>query len=128
MFEIYNDFLHSVPEQPELAEKFEKHCMGDDGAKEMFRCLRRQVDTPFNTIIHGELWEKNMLFRQTEVDTAPQCLVLDWKNAKIASATKDVAFLLLSSTTNRLRTECLMEILQHYHATFLSTLAGLDPD
>jgi len=128
MFEIYAAFLGAVPGQADTRDKFLRHCLGGDGVEEMFRCLRRQVDTPFNTIIHGELWEKNMLFRQTEVDTAPQCLVLDWKNAKIASATKDVAFLLLSSTTNRLRTECLMEILQHYHATFLSTLASLDPD
>jgi len=131
MFEIYNDFLHSVPEQPELAEKFEKHCMGDDGAKEMFSCLRRQVDTPFNTIIHGELWEKNMLFRDTEdnhFQSDLECVVLDWKNAKIASATKDIAFLLLSSTTNQLRKKYLDEILRRYYSTFCQTLAGLNAD
>jgi len=131
MFEIYNAFLHSVPGQPDLAEKFEKHCMGDDGAKEMFSCLRRQVDTPFNTVIHGELWEKNMLFRDDEdenLQSTLECVVLDWKNAKIASATKDIAFLLLSSTTNQLRKKHLDEILQRYYSRFCATLQMLNAD
>ena len=74
----------------------------------MFTCLRRQIDSPFNSIIHGELWEKNMLFGAAttkEGDEELQSIILDWKNAKIASATKDLAFLLLSSTTNQLRQE-----------------------
>jgi len=131
MFETYDDFLNSVPGQQDLAEKFEKNCMGDDGAKEMFSCLRRQVDTPFNTIIHGELWEKNMLFKDSEDEhfqSALECVVLDWKNAKIASATKDIAFLLLSSTTNHLRKEYLDDILRRYYSIFCETLAILNAD
>jgi len=131
MFDIYNDFLQSVPDQQDLAEKFEKHCMGDEGAKEMFSCLRRQVDTPFNTIVHGELWEKNMLFRDSEDEhfkSTLECVVLDWKNAKIASATKDLAFLLLSSTTNQLRKESLDLILRQYYTTFCETLEILNAD
>jgi len=131
LFEIYDDFLNSVPGQQELAGKFEKHCMGEDGAKEMFSCLRRQVDTPFNTIIHGELWEKNMLFRDSEDEhfkSTLECVVLDWKNAKIASATKDIAFLLLSSTTNQLRKQYLDVILRKYYSTFCETLGILNAD
>jgi len=131
MFQIYHDFLNSVPDQEHLTEKFEKHCMGEDGAKEMFSCLRRQVETPFNTIIHGELWEKNMLFRDTEDEhfkSMLDCVVLDWKNAKIASSTKDIAFLLFSSTTNKLRKESLDVILKQYYTTFCETLGVLDPD
>jgi len=131
MFGIYNDFLQSVPEQKDLSHKFQKHCMGDAGAKEMFSCLRRQVDTPFNTIVHGELWEKNMLFRDSEDEYFKHtldCVVLDWKNAKIASATKDLAFFLLSSTTDNLRKESLDHILQKYYSTFCETLRVLNPD
>ncbi len=75
-------------------------------------------------MIHGELWEKNMMFAaettdEEEGDSATvdankqkndkhndddaKIVVLDWKNAKIASATKDLAFFLLSSTSNSLR-------------------------
>ena len=71
-------------------------------------------------MIHGELWEKNMMFaaenteeeddsaavdnnKKNEHDDDAKIVVLDWKNAKIASATKDLAFFLLSSTSNSLR-------------------------
>lgn len=131
MFETYDDFLKSVPGQQDLVNKFEKHCLGEEGAKEMFSCLRRQVDTPFNTIIHGELWEKNMLFRDGEDENfqpTVECVVLDWKNAKIASATKDIAFLLLSSTTNQLRKIYLDDILRSYYKTFCETLEILNTD
>ena len=92
----------------------------------MFSCMRRQVTSPFNTIIHGEFWEKNILFREEE--EMLQCVVLDWKNAKIASATKDIAFFLLSSTTNKLRTENLDTILSSYYSTFCDTLETLQPE
>ena len=71
---------------------------GESGVTQMFSCMRRQVNTPFNTIVHGECWEKNILFKQEEEEEDIKCLVLDWKNAKIASATKDLAFFLMSSS------------------------------
>ena len=92
----------------------------------MFSCMRRQVTSPFNTIIHGEFWEKNILFREEEETL--QCVVLDWKNAKIASATKDIAFFLLSSTTNKLRTDHLDEILTSYYSTFCDSLESIQPE
>merc|ERR1712038_2223956 len=105
MFSTYLQFLRSVPGQ------------------------HHQVETPFNTIVHGELWEKNMLFRQAgDGEDNLECVVLDWKNAKLASATKDLAFLLLSSTRNSLRTNHLDEILRQYYSTFCDTLKQLDPE
>jgi len=132
IFETYVQFLQSISEEGrELADTFSRHCSGDDGAKEMYSCMRRQVANPFNTIIHGELWEKNMLFRDGEdasFQDELQCVILDWKNAKIASATKDLAFLILSSTTDQLRKESLVSILQHYYSTFCDTLSQLNCD
>ena len=128
MFGLYSQFLKSVPGQQELAGRFEQHCATEEGAKLMYSCMRRQVDSPFNTVVHGELWEKNMLFRMGEDEDPLDCVVLDWKNAKIASATKDLAFLLLSSTTNQLRTESLDVILRKYYTTFCATLEVLDTE
>ena len=129
MFSTYLQFLRSVPGQHHLVETFERHCAGEEGAKLMYSCLRRQVENPFNTIVHGELWEKNMLFRQAgDGEDNLECVVLDWKNAKLASATKDLAFLLLSSTRNSLRTNHLDEILRQYYSTFCDTLKQLDPE
>ena len=98
---------------------------GESGVTQMFSCMRRQVSTPFNTIVHGECWEKNVLFKQEGEEI--KCLVLDWKNTKIASATKDLAFFLMSSTSNELRSEKGEMILKTYFATFSQTLGMIQP-
>jgi len=126
IFDLYAEFLSYVPDQKDLVEKFNKHCQGESGVTQMFSCMRRQVTSPFNTIVHGEFWEKNILFR--EEDQTLQCVILDWKNAKIASATKDIAFFLLSSTTNKIRTEFLDTILESYFSTFCDALKHLNPE
>lgn len=125
MFHIYSEFLTSVSGELKLQDKFNKYCNEECAAKEMFTCLRRQVDSPFNTIIHGELWEKNILFGEMNMECGEvelQSILLDWKNAKIASATKDLAFLLLSSTSNSLRKTHIMDILRTYHTIFCESL------
>merc|ERR1711990_116011 len=128
LFQLYSQFLKSFYEQTP-AEKFNEHCQGEEGVTQMFSCMRRQVNTPFNTIVHGECWEKNILFKQEEEGEEDiQCLVLDWKNAKIASATKDLAFFLMSSTSNKLRTEWGEQILRTYFSTFRRSIGLLQPD
>jgi len=87
-----------------------------------------KVTTPFNTIVHGECWEKNVLFKKEEEGEDIKCLVLDWKNTKIASATKDLAFFLMSSTSNELRSEKGEKILKTYFATFSRTLGMIQPE
>jgi len=57
-----------------------------------------------------------------------ETMVLDWKNAKVASATKDLAFLLLSSTTQELRKSSLHVILRTYHRIFCESLQLLGCD
>ena len=78
--------------------------------------------------MHGEFWEKNILYRDERDGEEPRCIVLDWKNAKIASATKDLAFLILSSTNHLLRTESLSDILNLYFSIFSQTLTKLGVD
>merc|ERR1719187_2225212 len=126
MFDVCSQFIASVPGHSALHQRFAA-LMGTDAARTMFQCMRRQHTSPLNTIIHGELWEKNLLYRHSASgqDEDLACVVLDWKNAKIASATKDLAFLVLSSTNNLLRTESLSDILHVYYSTFTVTLTQL---
>ncbi len=56
-----------------------------------------------------------------------RCLFLDWKNAKMASGTLDLAFLLFSSVSNRIISESLTDILKLYHETLVDTLRRLEP-
>ena len=61
----------------------------------LIKNLRRPSKSgKLTTIIHGELWDRNVLLNDRD-----QTIIIDWKNAKLASATLDLAFLMLSSTT-----------------------------
>ena len=51
--------------------------------------------------------------------------ILDWKNAKLASSTLDLAFLMLTSTTSDVRSKCTNDLLKSYHKMFCQTLEKL---
>ena len=53
--------------------------------------------------------------------------ILDWKNAKIATATLDLAFLMLTSTKSAMRSESTGDILATYHEVFCQYLTTLNP-
>ena len=79
--------------------------------------LRRHSKSgKLTTIVHGELWDRNVLMLDEKVK------ILDWKNAKLASATLDLAFLMLSSTTSDVRDCCTNDLLKSYHKVFCQTM------
>lgn len=87
--------------------------------------LCRKGPASLTTICHGELWESNILLRKTvrDPDDANQRVkVVDWKNAKVSTCTTDLAFLMLSSTTYKLRAEHTRDILSSYHKTLCEHL------
>lgn len=85
--------------------------------------FRHQGPETLNTIIHGELWEKNILFRTTDAT----CKMLDWKNAKMASGMLDLGFLIFSSCNAKVIEENWEQVLNDYHRTFCATLDLLEP-
>ena len=121
--ETYKDFLTAGPEEETREARNVLERLEDHGPFSMIRGLRRQGPDTLNTIIHGELWEKNMLFRAVD----GKCKILDWKNAKIASATLDLAFFLFSSTNHMTILEHRDKIIECYHQNFSSLLKRLEP-
>ena len=98
--------------------------------------VRRPGPSTLTTICHGELWERNILLRNrrsTEQSTSSaekntdNVKILDWKNTKIATATLDLAFLMLSSTNSAMRSESTGAILSTYHEVFCQYLFMLNP-
>ena len=95
--------------------------------------FRRAGPSSLTTICHGELWERNILLKnkrtnnQSTEDNSDNVKILDWKNAKIATATLDLAFLLLSSTNSAMRSESTGEILSTFHDVFCHYLSILNP-
>ncbi len=84
--------------------------------------LRRPSKTgKLTTIVHGELWDRNLLIHQKH----NQVKIFDWKNAKLASATLDLAFLMLSSTSYEVREDSSNDLLKSYHQVYCQTLDKL---
>lgn len=80
--------------------------------------LRRHSKTgKLTTVVHGELWDRNLMLNDKF-----QVKILDWKNAKLASATLDLAFLMLSSTTFDVREDSTNDLLKSYHTIYCQTL------
>ena len=52
--------------------------------------LCREGPQPLTTIIHGELWENNVLLANDSCFAGDGVKIVDWKNAKVASATLDL--------------------------------------
>ena len=65
----------------------------------LLKNLRRPSKSgKLTTVVHGELWDRNvMMCPENKVK------ILDWKNAKLASSTLDLAFLMLTSTTRHVQ-------------------------
>ena len=98
--------------------------------------LSRSGPSTLTTICHGELWDRNILLKpegikgQSGLNSDQQndyVKILDWKNVKIATATLDLAFLMLSSTKSDMRSESTGEILSTYHDVFSHYLSVLNP-
>ena len=98
--------------------------------------LSRSGPSTLTTICHGELWDRNILLKpegikgQSGLNSDQQndyVKILDWKNVKIATATLDLAFLMLSSTKSDMRSESTGEILSTYHDVFSQYLSILNP-
>lgn len=86
----------------------------------MCRGLRRQGSGSLNTIIHGELWEKNLLLSADK----DKCVLLDWKSAKLAAAALDLAFFLFSSASLEVLDDNLAAVFDAYADEFAVTLRG----
>jgi hypothetical protein len=52
--------------------------------------LCRSGPDQLTTVIHGELWENNILLANDLCHVGDGIKVVDWKNAKIATATLDL--------------------------------------
>lgn len=122
-FQMFDDLLMAAPEKDTYDARKIYDILRVHGVKRMTKGLRRQGPSSLNTIVHGEVWEKNILMNPT----TSECLLLDWKNAKIGSATLDLAFLLFSSASLEVLAVHLTEVCEHYYKTYVQTLEKLQP-
>lgn len=88
----------------------------------MNKADKRKSRFPFKTILHGELWDKNILFRYEQLTQNLEFVLTDWKHLSMGSPCQDLAFLILSSTNKSLRHKHLKHILTKYFHIYCNHL------
>ncbi|QQP36493.1 Uncharacterized protein FKW44_021620, partial [Caligus rogercresseyi] len=76
----------------------------------------------FLTIVHGEYWEPNLMFKDSSSPQAELLQILDWKHARLDSGVYDLAFLLGSQD---LRGDEIRDYIELYGESFSQTCREL---
>lgn len=79
----------------------------------------------FQTLIHGDIWTNNTMFRYTNGNEPDQLMLVDFQFACWASPTIDVHYFFNTSMKNDLRLNHQDELLQYYHECLVATLKAL---
>ncbi|CAL4090573.1 unnamed protein product [Meganyctiphanes norvegica] len=79
---------------------------------------------------HGDPWTGNFLFKQKssygDDPIDDPLMMVDWQMTHWNSPAMDLQFLINTSTTSKMRTEHLENILYHYHSTFIESVNNMD--
>eukprot|EP00095_Tigriopus_kingsejongensis_P008574 maker-scaffold167_size293163-snap-gene-0.9 protein:Tk08574 transcript:maker-scaffold167_size293163-snap-gene-0.9-mRNA-1 annotation:"uncharacterized oxidoreductase dhs-27-like" len=88
----------------------------------MTKSETRKSRFPLKTIVHGELWDKNILMRFEQLTQSLEVVFTDWKDLSIGSPCQDLAFLMLACTSKNLRVKHKNQILRKYFQTYCNVL------
>lgn len=81
------------------------------------------------TVLHGELWERNILIRVEQISEAMEVTFCDWKEARVGNPCSDLSFLFISSSAVPLRNpSTLFALADRYYARFTRCLSKVGVD
>lgn len=127
LFQDFTRFLRKVPgyvhcqERAEQAKPYLKHISCQ--AKQ-----ERNSNFPVKTLLHGELWEKNILLRFEQITSTLEVVFCDWKRLHCGTPEQDLAFLVLTCTNKAIRTRNLDTIVEAYYNAYRKALLSLGLD
>ena len=80
---------------------------------------------PLRTFLHGEPWERNLVFRTEPITESVEVVICDWKLASLnnlGNPCQDLAFLVVASTDLVTRNRHVKTALEKYFLTYTETL------
>lgn len=121
MTQAANEFLQCIPEQQDLASRFES-ALSNPG-KFLANELSRSQTSKFRCLQHGDSWPNNFIFHRSK--QILRCLAVDWQISFFGHAPSDVCYLVYSSTTKVFRDSHLEELLNDYFELLTRTIRSL---
>ncbi|XP_046617509.1 uncharacterized protein LOC124303830 isoform X1 [Neodiprion virginianus] len=83
---------------------------------------------PWGTMVHGDYWSNNMLFKYAENSHPISIKIIDFQLGYYGSGAKDLIFFLLSSVQDELLNNSLEDMLDYYYKSFINSLTSLKVD
>ena len=79
-------------------------------------CNKSKSD--YETIIHGDYWSSNLLFRYNENGRPVDTFIVDFQHIGLGSPFRDILSLVYASTTSTFRAKHLDSLIKHYYQHF----------
>ncbi|XP_067006582.2 uncharacterized protein [Anabrus simplex] len=84
----------------------------------------RRKDGGFNTLIHGDPWTTNMMFKYSDSELIDFRLV-DFQTAHYSSPALDLQYFFHTCVSDEVYTDHLQDLIREYHSTFIRALDAL---
>ena len=115
----YARVLKEMAKRQDLADYLEKLEL------EITDCFIPIDSSDFQTIIHGDCWINNYMFKYDEDKTIADVKVLDWQITCKSDPVKDLLYLFGSSLTPQFRKQHLEDLLKFYHRELETNMTNL---
>ncbi|XP_065571953.1 uncharacterized protein LOC136034604 isoform X4 [Artemia franciscana] len=83
---------------------------------------------PMETIIHGDFWSNNMMFKLGDNDKPSDFRMIDWQASRVEHPVADISYFILANTTSEFRKSHLKEVLTEYYSKHVSYLSKFGHD
>ena len=74
---------------------------------------------------HGDFWNNNIMFKSNG-NSDDQIKLLDWQNCSLGHYIFDLEYLLFTSTTSKIKEDCIQHALEQYYNTFKNITMAFD--
>lgn len=125
-FEYFReDMLKIIAGDPQLAVYLDR-CEAAIRISNDLGIWTKTPDEPWSTIIHADFWVNNIMFHRDENGRVDDIKFVDFQNYLFLNPLREMVFFLFSST--EVSDNCLEELIDLYHETFLAVLNRMDCD
>lgn len=115
--------LNFIKEDPAACEYYYR-CK-EVASIDFYKFLGREVERPYYTIIHNDVWTNNIMFYRNANKDELDIKFLDFQNYLYTSPMLDLLFFIFTSTNVDIFEAEITELMEYYHHCFMSELKRL---
>ena len=123
---VYFDGILKILNNNDVTAWFRDHFTSKDINEIHFHPM--DVEDPWSTVIHGDLWCNNLLFRKDEAGNVVNAKMIDFQMSYMASPLLDIVFLLGTCMDTLMSIKRFEDMLEFYRVRMVEVLKKLGCD